>query len=78
MEARYSSYVCIERDSLAHKFPQIMRMQLACGPRVLCQLGNEVQSHFVKVKGVDVTLTLTVLHDIAGTAVDTDPLVLTG
>uniref|UniRef100_M1DF52 Uncharacterized protein n=1 Tax=Solanum tuberosum TaxID=4113 RepID=M1DF52_SOLTU len=39
---------------------------------------TKFQSHFVKVRGVDVILTPAVLNEIIGTSPDADPLVLTG
>ncbi|KAG5599840.1 hypothetical protein H5410_031210 [Solanum commersonii] len=37
----------------------------------------DVRSHFVNVRGVDVTSTPTVLNDTVGTSLDADPLALT-
>ncbi|KAG5568431.1 hypothetical protein H5410_064554 [Solanum commersonii] len=36
--------------------------------------GRQSRSHFVKVWGIDVTLTLAILNDIVGTITNTDPL----
>ncbi|KAG5631479.1 hypothetical protein H5410_003196 [Solanum commersonii] len=78
------------KDSLAKEFPQIIRciqelhMELIFDEPTECNLHvvrefyansvTESRSHFVKVQGIDVTLTPAFLNDIVGTAADTDLL----
>ncbi|KAH0716674.1 hypothetical protein KY290_012936 [Solanum tuberosum] len=92
--ARYVSDVCIDSDSLAREFPIIMRriqelqMEFIFVELSECNLhmvrefyanwATESRSYYVKVRGVDVTLTPTILIDIVGTPPDADPLALTG
>lgn len=40
--------------------------------------GTKSRLHFGKVHGVNVTFTSTILNDIVGTTIDTNPLVLMG
>ncbi|KAH0672407.1 hypothetical protein KY290_024649 [Solanum tuberosum] len=52
------------------------RVQLAHGPRILCQLGTEHE--IVTVRGVNVPITPAGINDILGTPQETNLLVLTG
>uniref|UniRef100_M1DH54 Putative plant transposon protein domain-containing protein n=1 Tax=Solanum tuberosum TaxID=4113 RepID=M1DH54_SOLTU len=92
--ARYFSDVCIDRDSLAREFPQMLRlirklhMEFIYAELGECNLhmvrefyanwAPNARSQFVTVRGVNVPITPAGINDILGTPQDTDPLVLTG
>uniref|UniRef100_M1DNK7 Putative plant transposon protein domain-containing protein n=1 Tax=Solanum tuberosum TaxID=4113 RepID=M1DNK7_SOLTU len=77
-------------DSLAREFPRILRriqelnMEFIFAEPNECNLHmvqefysnwvTDSRSHFVKVRGIDVTLTPALINDIVGTSQDTDPL----
>uniref|UniRef100_M1E0T2 Uncharacterized protein n=1 Tax=Solanum tuberosum TaxID=4113 RepID=M1E0T2_SOLTU len=89
-ETRYFSDMCIDRDSLAREFPQILRwirelhMEFIFAKTGECNLNMvrefyaikapDTRSYFMNARGVDVTITPAVLNDIVGTSPDVDPL----
>ncbi|KAH0669439.1 hypothetical protein KY285_025463 [Solanum tuberosum] len=93
-EASYFSDVIIDRDTLEHEFPQILRrirelgMEFVIAEPEGCNLhmvrefyanwAPEARSHYVTVRGRNVPITPTGITDILCTPQDTDPLVLTG
>ncbi|KAG5619827.1 hypothetical protein H5410_005045 [Solanum commersonii] len=73
-EASYFSDACIDRDSLAREFPQILRRIRELGMEFVFAEQEECNLHMVRE---NVPITPTGINDILGTSEDTDPLVLT-
>ncbi|KAG5581535.1 hypothetical protein H5410_052162 [Solanum commersonii] len=92
-KASYFSDVCIDKDSLAHEFPQILRQIRELGMEFIfaepaeCNLhmvrefyanwAPEARSHYVTVRDRNVPITPTGINDILGTLKDTNSLMLT-
>ncbi|KAG5605048.1 hypothetical protein H5410_026540 [Solanum commersonii] len=93
-KASYFSDVCIDKDSLAREFPQILRQIRELGMEFIfaepaeCNLhmvwefyanwAPKARSHYVTMRGRNMSITPTATNDILGTPQDANPLVLTG